>query len=95
MKIDVSYAKCPSKIPIHLEGEYLCAMITKRFFQLSRLIKQTPSRQNYKGIKMEGTLRAGSDFGAFALEFCVMPLSVDRLSSVLRAAHRQLIMCFY
>lgn len=44
---------------------------------------------------MEGTLRTGSVFGASALEFCVMPLSVDRLNTVLRAAHWQLMMCFY
>lgn len=44
---------------------------------------------------MEGTLRTGLDFGASALEIYVMPLSVDRSNTVLRAAHWQLIMCFY
>lgn len=96
MKIDVSSVKCPSKIPSHLEGEYLSVRCSQSILcQLSCLIKQTPSRQNYKGTKVERTLRTGSDFGASSLEFCVMPVSVDRLNTVLRAAHWQLIMCFY
>lgn len=37
MKIDVSSVKCPSKIPIHLEGEYLSVYAHKAFFASSHV----------------------------------------------------------
>lgn len=82
MKIDVSSVSCPSKIPIHLIGEYLCAMITKQLYQLSGLIKQILLNRIIRGQRRKEPYELSWSLVHLPLNICVMPLSVGRLKAV-------------